>query len=261
MASCFYFGKVMHRREQPVAYHFEYQTASIKVDVDQFEKEAESFKLLSFNRFNLLSVHTRDHGSRDGTPWRKWLTGLFADYQLPEPVRIELVCYPRILGYAFNPLAMWYAYNAEEQLYAVVAEVSNTFGQWHHYILKVPTENNQINQPLTCHANKIFHVSPFIDMNAQYHFKLEAPKSSINTFIKETQNEKTFFYASQDGQYAKLSSQNILRVAGLAPLRMFKVIALIHWWALKIWLLGGTFHTTPAHLREVRYSHSEMKSC
>lgn len=261
MASCFYFGKVMHRREQPVKYHFEYQTASIKIDIDQFEQEAQDHKLLSFNRFNLLSVHTKDHGSRDGTPWRQWFTGLLAEYDLAEPKRIELICYPRILGYAFNPLAMWYAYDEQDTLYAIVAEVSNTFGQWHHYVLKIPNESQQKRQVLTSCADKIFHVSPFIDMNAQYHFKLEAPKASFNTFIKETQNEKTFFYASQDGQYAKLSTANLLKVAGLAPFRMFKVIALIHWWALKIWLLGGTFHPTPPHLREVRYSHSEMKPC
>lgn len=259
MASCLYFGKVMHRREQPVEYHFEYRTASIKVDIDQFEQEAQDHKLLSFNRFNLLSVHTKDHGSRDGTPWRQWFTGLLAEYTLAEPKRIELICYPRILGYAFNPLAMWYAYDEQDKLYAVVAEVSNTFGQWHHYVLSV-TQSTRSSSINSC-AEKIFHVSPFIDMQAKYYFKLEPPKSSFNTFIKETCNEKPFFYASQNGQYAKLSTANLLKVAGLAPFRMFKVIALIHWWALKIWLLGGTFHATPNHLKNIRYSHSEMKPC
>ena len=261
MASCLYFGKVMHRREQPVEYHFEYQTASIKVDIDEFEQESSKHRLLSFNRFNLLSVHTRDHGSRDGTPWRQWLTSLLAEYSLMEPSKIELVCYPRILGYAFNPLAMWYAYDTEGQLYAVVAEVSNTFGQWHHYVLNISHLDQAKNQTMQSVAEKIFHVSPFIDMQAHYHFKLTAPSERFYTFIQETQNNKVFFYASQDYHFAPLTTQNLLRVAGLAPIKMFKVIALIHWWALKIWLLGGKFHATPTHLKDIRHSHSEMKSC
>ncbi|SFR62809.1 DUF1365 domain-containing protein [Thiomicrospira sp. ALE5] len=261
MASCFYFGKVMHQREDPMQYRFDYHTASIKIDVDLFAQEVQDCKLLSFNRFNLLSVHTRDHGSRDGTSWREWLTGLLAEYQLPNPAKIELICYPRIMGYAFNPLAMWYAYDNNEQLFAVVAEVSNTFGQWHHYVLKVPAETAQTSKPIQCHVNKVFHVSPFIDMDAAYHFKITPPRDKFNTFIKETRQNKAFFHASQNGYMAPLDTKNILKAAGFAPFSMVKVITLIHWWALKIWLAGGQFHKTPTHLQNIRYSHSEMTLC
>lgn len=261
MASCLYFGEVMHQREQPVEYHFNYNTASIKIDVDRFANETAKLRFLSIDRFNLLSVHTSDHGSRDGTPWRQWLTQLLHAYEMSAPARIELICYPRILGYAFNPLAMWYAYDQNNKLYAIVAEVSNTFGQWHHYVLKHPQPSEDLDRAIYSQAQKLFHVSPFIAMQAEYHFKLEPPGKTFFTHIKETRDKQAFFYASQSGRSVPLSTQNLLKVAGLAPLRMFKVIALIHWWALKIWLKGGKFHKTPAHLRDVRNSHSEMKAC
>lgn len=85
--------------------------------------------------------------------------------------RVELLCYPRVLGYSFNPLAIWYAYDKQGRLMALVAEVSNTFGQWHHYVLKLPeTFCASTHGVIKAQAKKIFHVSPFIDMNAHYHF-------------------------------------------------------------------------------------------
>lgn len=259
MSSCLYVGKVMHARQKPVEYQFRYSTVSIKVDIDQIAEEAKSLPLFSFNRFNLVSVNTRDHGPRDGTPWREWINHFLAGYQIPNPARVELICYPRILGYSFNPLAMWYAYDSENQLIAVIAEVSNTFGQWHHYVLK--PQAGLLTSSIKAEAEKAFHVSPFIDMDARYHFRLKPPADEVYTYIRETRNGEAFFFASQAGTKRELNTKNLLKLIGFAPIKALKVIGLIHWWALKIWLKGGQFHRTPKHLETVQYSHSEMKLC
>ena len=159
MSSNLYVSQVAHARQQPVEYRFAYRTFSIKVDIDCIEQEAQKLRWLSINRFNLVSLNYQDHGPRDGTPWREWVDGFLAQYDVQRPARVELVCYPRVLGYSFNPLSMWYAYDAQRQLIAVIAEVSNTFGQWHHYVLKV---SGQSEKSIRAEAKKIFHVSPFI---------------------------------------------------------------------------------------------------
>jgi hypothetical protein len=258
MSSQLYVGEVMHARKQPVEYHFRYGTLSIKVDIDRIEQEAHNLHWLSVNRFNLVSLNYKDHGARDGGSWREWINGFLAEYGIDTPARVELLCYPRILGYSFNPLAMWYAYDQDDKLLAVIGEVSNTFGQWHHYVLKAP---GLVNGTIKAEANKVFHVSPFIDMNAHYNFRLRLPTDKVYTYIRETRNGEDFFHASQTGQAQALTDGNLLKQVGFAPLRMLKVIGLIHWWALKIWLKGGRFHRTPKHLQSIQYSHSEMKLC
>ena len=258
MSSALYVSQVAHARQQPVEYRFAYRTFSIKVDIDCIEREAQQLRWLSVNRFNLVSLNYKDHGPRDGTPWRQWIDGFLAQYDVARPARVELVCYPRILGYSFNPLSMWYAYDADEQLLAIIAEVSNTFGQWHHYVLKV----GQPTQPtIRAQAEKIFHVSPFIDMDARYHFRFGVPVQKYFTSIRETREDVEFFTASEAGQRRELTDRQLLKNVGFAPLSMLKVIGLIHWWALKIFIKGGTFHRTPQHLEHIQYSHSPMELC
>ncbi len=258
MSSALYLGRVAHARKQPVQYRFAYRTFSIKVDLDCIEQEAQSMRWLSLNRFNLVSLNYHDHGARDGTPWRQWLNGFLAQYGVERPARAELVCYPRVLGYSFNPLSMWYAYNADQQLIAIVAEVSNTFGQWHHYVLKLSSNSEKTIQ---AQAEKVFHVSPFMQMDARYHFRFIAPGDNLLTSIRETRQGTEFFSASELGQVLALNDRQLLHQVGFAPLSMLKVIVLIHWWALKIALKGGKFQRTPKHLQHIQYSHSEMTLC
>ena len=258
MSSQLYTSQVAHARKQPVEYRFAYGTFSIKIDIDCIEQEAQQLRWLSMNRFNLVSLQYKDHGPRDGTPWRQWVDGFLAQYGVERPARVELMCYPRILGYSFNPLSMWYAYNADNQVTAIIAEVSNTFGQWHHYVLKLSASNEK---SIQAEAKKVFHVSPFIDMDARYHFRFAAPAEKFFTSIRETRQDVEFFSASEAGRVIALTDRNLLKQVGFAPLSMLKVIALIHWWALKIVLKGGKFHRTPKHLEAVQYSHSEMTLC
>jgi len=233
---------------------------SLRVDVDQIESEANSLRWLSLNRFNLYSLHFKDYGARNDESWRVWTDKLLAEYGLDKPAaRVELVCFPRFMGVTFNPLAMWYAYNEENQLVGLIAEVSNTFGQWHHYVL---TDNGKpLNDKLNAEADKVFHVSPFIGMQCAYRFRFAKPTEQYQMTINQTENSEPVLLATQVGKEHALTDQNLIKAALKHPFNTMKVLILIHWWALKIWIKGGKFHKTPKSLEAVDYSHTEMTLC
>lgn len=255
--SALYLGDVMHKRYGEIGYQFRYGVTSLRIDIDQIEQECQSLRWLSLNRFNLLSIHYKDYGDRSGKPWRAWAEGLLAEYGITKPAaRIELVCFPRFMGYSFNPLAVWYAYDACDRLIAIIAEVSNTFGQWHHYVLS--NANAPLPQTVYAMADKVFHVSPFLGMNCHYHFTFQAPTETHRIVIKQTENGQPILLASQSGKALKLTDKNLLKAAMKHPFNTLKVMGLIHWWALKILLKGGKFHKTPKPLESIQYSHTRM---
>lgn len=260
MPSGIYLGQVMHKRLGAIQYQFRYGVMSLRIDVDTIAEEARSLRWLSLDRFNLYSLHKRDFGARDGRPWRAWADGLLADYGLPERARrIELVCFPRFLGIVFNPLAMWYAYDGDDRLVGIIGEVSNTFGQWHHYVL---TDGGRaLDDGIHAEAEKVFHVSPFIGMDCHYAFRFSRPGERYRIAIQQSEHGQPRLVATQVGQAVALNDRTLLRAAARHPFNTLKVLAMIHWWALRIWLKGGRFHPTPQALEGVHYSHSEMKLC
>lgn len=260
MSSGLYIGQVMHQRFFPMAYKFKYDIFSLKVDVDTIESEAQNIWLLGLNRFNWVSLYQKDYGSRSDQSWRSWFEALMQEYGMTTSIdRIELVCMPRYLGFTFNPLAMWYGYNRTGELIAVVAEVSNTFGQWHHYVLV--NDGKALDERISAAADKVFHVSPFMNMDCRYRFRFQKPADTYQIGIYETENGQPLLNAIQVGKAEKLNATKLLSVALKMPFNTLKVMILIHWWAIKIWLKGGKFHRTPKHLEKVQYSHTEMKLC
>lgn len=261
MCSQIYLGQVMHQRFFPMQYQFRYGVISLRVDIDRIEQEASALKALSLNRFNLFSLNFADYGARKkDQAWRVWADGLLAEYGLPEPAhRIELVCFPRFMNITFNPLAMWYAYNAQNKMIGIIAEVSNTFGQWHHYVL---TDGGQpLADKVKAKARKVFHVSPFIGMDCWYHFRFSKPGEHYKMGIYQTENNQPVLTSIQVAQAMPLNNQNLFKAAIKYPFNTLKVVWMIHWWALKIWIKGGTFHKTPKQLADCDYSHTEMKLC
>lgn len=264
MPSQGYLCDVMHQRLRPFQYRFNYKVFNLKVDIDCIETESEQLKWLSINRFNLISLFTKDYGARDpAISWRKWADKLFADYGLPYPAdRIELVCSPRMLGVTFNPLAIWYAYNQNNELIGIIGEVSNTFGQWHHYVLtKQGKPLMPLQQSLKARANKNFHVSPFISMDAFYQFRFYTPGPHYKLLIKQYEQSQPTLIATQTGKQKPLTNTLLLKATLHFPMNSVKVLILIHWWALKIWVKGGKFHSTPKNLSQTQHSDSEMTLC
>lgn len=239
-----YRSQVMHRRMFPVNYQFVYKVFSLLLDVDRLPDLDRRLKLFSINRFNLLSLHEKDHGPCDGSPLRAWVDRYLAEHGVDlAGGRVFLLCFPRVLGYTFNPLSMWYCHHSDGSLRAIIAEVRNTLGDCHHYALH--DEGRPLTWPVRTGRDKIFYVSPFIDMEARYEFRIPEPTERLSVLIQEYQEGKLMLVASQTGQQRPLYDGQLFRVCAGIPLMTFKVIAGIHWNALKIWLKGGKYYSKP----------------
>lgn len=247
--SALYIGKVMHQRMQGPAYRFEYRVFSLLVDLDDIEDNFPKLRWLSANRFNLFSVNEHDLGPRKkGVCLRGWIKEVCANEGIDiTGGRVLINTYPRVLGYQFNPLNVWYCFDRENRLVAIDCEVSNTFGEFHHYLLH--DHGQTLDNPYRGQADKVFHVSPFLDMAMRYHFRINRPDERLSVVIRETalhdSGELLTLVATHHAHRAKLSNTRLWREALRVPFLTIKVIGLIHWQALKIWLKGGRFHKSP----------------
>ncbi|KPK56713.1 MAG: hypothetical protein AMS22_00155 [Thiotrichales bacterium SG8_50] len=239
-----YFTDVMHRRMFPVRYRFVYRVFSLLLDIDRLEEDTRALRLLSYNRFNLLSFMDKDHGARDGSALRPWVEEALRQHGVAlRGGRILLLCFPRVLGYGFNPLSIYYCYGADGSLRAVLCEVKNTFGEQHGYLLH--GGGKALPWPLRDRARKCFHVSPFISMDAEYRFRLSEPGQRLSVGIREFQQGRLMLVATQTGNGVPMTDAALMRAFLRYPLMTLKVIVMIHWQALKIWLKGGRFHRQP----------------
>lgn len=252
-AGALYVGRVMHMRFRPYRRHFVYRVFSMLADVGRLAELSQRLRLFSHNRFNLLSLHDRDHGPRDGSPLRPWIDGLLAAAGIDldgGPVR--LLCYPRVLGYVFNPLSVYFCHDRGGDLRAIVHEVRNTFGGMHTYVLPVDGAGRHGLVRQSC--RKVFHVSPFIGMEATYRFAIRAPADDVSVVIRQDDPGGMLLSASFTGHRRTLDDRAILGLTARLPLLTLKVVAAIHWEALWIWLRGARFHSTPdAPPRTVSY--------
>jgi hypothetical protein len=243
------FGQVMHRRFFPVQYRFSYGVFGLLLDLDRIGELARRCRWFSHNGFNLFAFHDRDHGAGDGTPLRDWLMSHVGRLGLAIPIeRIEIQCFPRVLGFGFNPLSVWYCFGPDGALVAVLCEVHNTFGERHSYLLH--RDGASMEWPVRHAHGKGFHVSPFVGMQANYRFRFARQGDESSIVIHEYQDDALMLVAVQRGTRRALTDPNLLRAALAYPLLTLKVVALIHWHALKIWLRGATYYPKPTPPRE-----------
>lgn len=237
-----YFTHVMHRRLFPVEYRFVYKVFSLFVDLNRLNEVRT--RLLSVNRFNLLSFLERDHGPRDGTPLRPWLDDLLSQRRIDlEGGAVWLLCFPRVLGFGFNPISIWYCYHRDGTLRAVLCEVNNTFGEHHFYLLEAG--GRPMPWPVRQTAAKCFHVSPLVGMNASYDFSFFEPAQQLSVLIQEKSDDRLMLVASQSGEARPLDDRHLMLALLRTPLMTLKVVVAIHWQALKIWLRGAPFYPKP----------------
>ncbi|WP_420467029.1 DUF1365 domain-containing protein [Panacagrimonas sp.] len=239
-----YAARVSHRRLIAPLYRFVYRVFYLLLDVDRIDEAASALRLFSRNRFNLLAFHDRDFG--DGSPGglRGWAhTMLRAQGLEPPGGRIRLLCMPRVLGYAFNPISLWYCEHPDGSLRAVIAEVRNTFGEKHSYVLASGGQPFTYQQHVE--KDKCFHVSPFFDLVGRYRFLLSEPGQRLRVVIRESRDGVPILDATLAGERQALTDATILRQVARMPWMTLKVAAGIHWEALKIWLRGARFHRKP----------------
>ena len=236
--SSIYIGNVIHKRFKPKIHFFKYKVFSILLDISEIDILDKSLKIFSYNKFNIVSFYDADHGPRDGTSIKEWVIKNLNDNRInTENIKIKLLCYPRIFGYVFNPLSVFFIYNKNSELISILYEVKNTFGEQHTYVFKTKENENYIKH--TC--KKKFHVSPFIEMDCTYFFKILKPSEKISVIIDQYDEEGKLLYASQDGDRIELNNKNLVLSYLRHPLMTFKIIVAIHFEAFKLWTKGIKF--------------------
>ena len=237
--SCLYRGRVMHRRLRPFNHRFSYRIFSLYLDLDEVPALDRSTGLFAYNRWGLLSFHDRDHGPRDGSDLRAWIEARLAQEGLDlGGGAIRLLCFPRVLGFVFNPLTIWYCFRADGTLGAVLYEVRNTFGEAHGYLVPVQAAKPLLRQSCA----KAFYVSPFLGMKGRYRFRLRQPDERLSILIRHFDPDGEVLVATQTGQRKAFSDRTMGAALLAMPLMTFKVVAAIHWQALKLWLKGARYH-------------------
>ena len=237
MTSSIYNGTVIHKRFKPKVHFFKYKVFSLLIDLSELNILEKKISFFSHNSFNLISFFDKDHGERDGSSLINWVNKNLKENNIFfEDIKIKLLCYPRILGYVFNPLSVFYVYDKKDNLISILYEVKNTFGEQHTYIFKV--KNNDI---LQHSCSKKFHVSPFIEMNCNYFFKILKPGEKISVIIDQYQSNEKLLYASQDGKRVNFTSAELIKSYLKHPLMTFKIILAIHFEAFKLWVKGIKF--------------------
>ena len=236
--SYIYNGNVIHKRFKPKEHFFKYKVFSLFIDLSELNKIDESLKFFSLNKFNLISFYEKDHGERDGSSLLDWVKNNLTGNKInTDNIKVKLLCYPRILGYVFNPLSIFFIYDKNENLISILYEVKNTFGEQHTYVFKVEGDNKLIQN----NCSKKFHVSPFIEMDCNYFFRILHPREKLSVVIDQYDKEGKILFASQDGERCDLTSKNLMKSYLKHPLMTFKIISAIHFEAFKLWIKGIKF--------------------
>ena len=246
-ASAIYESVVRHQRFQPMGHRLRYGVWSLLVDLDEVDVLARRIPFFSRNRWNLVSFHDRDHGPRDGSDLRSWFERHLADAGVEldgGPVR--MLVFPRILGYTFNPITVWFGYDPDLRLRAVLYEVHNTFGHAHSHLAIVDDDHD--GGPLARHGfDKTLHVSPFFDRIGSYRVSLSPPDGDYRLVIEYLDEDGSrLLTASQIGTRVELTTRTLLKQFVTRPLVTLKVIGGIHWEALKLWRKGARYRPVPA---------------
>jgi len=244
MNSCIYNGEVTHTRFKPVRHFLKYKTFSLLIDLDEINLLDKSIGIFSHNKFNIFSFYDKDHGDRDGSNLKDWIISNLKKFRIKENItNIKVLCYPRILGYVFNPLSIFYCYE-KDKLVAIFYEVKNTFNEQHTYIFKIKNEEEIIQK-----CRKKFYVSPFMDMETYYNFKLLNPNDKLSVFIKQTDSNGLILTATQTGDKKEFSFKQLAINFLKYPLMTIKIISSIHYEALLLWKKGAIYRKRDIKLK------------
>lgn len=237
LASALYPGAVTHVRLKPRVHKLSYRIYSLLLDIDELPALHKRLRFFSVDRFNLFSFHHKDRGDRSGRDLRGQVeTSMRAAGLIPDGGAIRLLTMPRILGWAFNPLSVFFCYRRDHSLSAILWEVDNTFGERHGYI--IPVESHSDGEIVQT-ANKAFHVSPFMDMQQRYVFRVVPPEETMSIVIETFDTDGGMMLKARHlARRVDLSDRALLRAFFTIPFLTLKVVGGIHWEALKLWTKG-----------------------
>ncbi|TBW40708.1 DUF1365 family protein [Siculibacillus lacustris] len=244
LASALFPGQVTHLRRRPHEHRLAYRIVSMLIDLDELEALDRRLRLFSVGRFNLFSFQPADRGDRSGRPLRVQIeAAMTAVGVVPDGGPIRVLTMPRVLGWAFNPLSVFFCHRRDESLAAILWEVDNTFGERHAYMIPVEgLDDGEIRQ----HCDKRFYVSPFMDMDLTYAFRVRPPGTTLSVVIELADAEGPLFTARHLARRVELSDRALLAAALAMPFQALGVVAAIHWQALRLFVKGLRLRPRPA---------------
>ncbi len=247
--SALYIGEVVHRRVHGIDHTLRYRLYMLLLDIDAAEDRIRPLRWLTNGTFGLMSWRARDHGDRSSTPLRTQVeTHLSAAGIDIAGGPVRLLCMPRILGYGFNPLAVYFCHRPEGTLAALLYEVTNTFNERHSYLVAVPADAPP--GPTRQTTEKTFFVSPFMDMDLTYDFTVRSPGEAVSVVVAVRRGDTPILTASFAGTHSPLTDASLFGAWISHPLLTWKVMWGIHWEALKGMIKGARYRNRgkpPAH--------------
>ncbi|WP_230408691.1 DUF1365 domain-containing protein [Undibacterium flavidum] len=239
---------VMHHRLRPRQHKFVYPVFMLRLDIAELCAPSSPLAsaMLGINRWRPLSIYFKDYGPRDGTNLETWIRNILRSQRLDTVAiadieRIELLSFPRVFGYAFNPISLWYCYDSHSALKVVVAEVNNTFGE-HHFYLLTPDDDEVIGANTTLTCEKKMHVSPFCEVKGLYQFKFTETGKKTTAHIDYHDDDGLLLKTAIAGKRHELSNSALLKFLCQQPFLTFGVFARIHWQALLLWFKRVPFY-------------------
>ena len=237
-----FLGNVMHHRLRPAVNAFVYPVFYIQLPLRDLA--AANCLFFSIDRSNLFSFQQKDHGPRDGSPLLPWITARLRERGLPDDGEIILQTFPRLFGYVFNPVSFWFCHDREGALRAVLAEVRNTFGDHHNYLV-AHADQRPITAADTLTARKLFHVSPFFPVAGEYRFRFDLDPQRRRVMLDYWLDGERVLATALQGAPQTLDVAAARRALLRQPLLTLAVVWRIHWQAVQLWLKRAVFHSRP----------------
>lgn len=240
VSNALYCGKVSHTRRTPVTHSFDSSVFYTAIDLESFETGDGVPSLLSLDRFNLFSLRQKDYGAQTKNGLKDYIQSVFSDIGVMPPCKIILLTMPRLLGYAFNPISIFYAFDADENIIGIIYEVHNTFGERQSYAFAISDD-------LTDHKiEKSLYVSPFFHVEGGYRFTQVVPGERLKLGIEYIVKDVPVFSAVLSAKRAPLTNKSLLKVCFTYPFLTLRVTTDIHFQALKLWLKKVPLTPKPA---------------
>jgi DUF1365 family protein len=240
----------MHNRLAPKPHRFHYNVFMFYLDLDEIDTLVKKHFMLSRNRFNFFSFRDNEHlqlpihDPDKSKSTKEHILNYLEQNGQKAPQRIMLLTNLNVLGYNFNPVSFYYCYDKEEKPYCVIAEIGNTFGEMKPFLL---TKENFDEEKFHLNTTKYFYVSPFIDHDTNFDFSLQVPAERLNIRIDDFKDDKRFFISTLTGDRKPLTNSTLLLYSLRFPFITLKIITLIHWNAMMLWMKKLPYHKKAAN--------------
>lgn len=236
-------GQVMHERLRPVKHRFVYPVFYVRLNLARLNEIKSCW--FGFNKTRLVSFFNSDHGPKNGSDLQVWIRNLLKNEGINADGEIWLQTFPRVFGFVFNPVSFWYCYDKSNELRAVLAEVNNTFGETHCYLLVAPN-HQPISEQMELECKKNLHVSPFCPVRGNYRFRFRETKSATWVRLNYLDEKGLLLKTVLGGKRIAMTSAQLVRAMLMQPLLTFGIIFRIHWQAFKLWMKRVPYFSKPA---------------